>query len=345
MFGVAVIGAGLIGTRRASAAARDPQSQLVCVSDPLEAARLTVAAEFGADAYPSWRQAVDDERVDVVVVSTPNGLLAEIAIAALEAGKHVLLEKPMGRNLAEALRIAQAATRSGRQVKVGFNHRYHPAIARAHARYRSGEIGTAINLRARYGHGGRPGYENEWRGNPELAGGGELTDQGVHVADLINWFMGPPQQAFALMQTAVWPLEPLEDNAFGLFRFAGGQIASFHTSWTQWKNLFSFELFGTLGSLSIEGLGRSYGPETLVTALRNPLGGAPEMTTATFEGPDDSWEREWRDFIGALADGGTFLGTATEGVTAMGMIDALYRSASGGLAVDVPRGEGAAASG
>jgi predicted dehydrogenase len=333
MLGVAIIGAGLIGKRRALEAARDSRTRVMCVSDPVEAVRLEVARECDAQPRASWEAALADEGVDIVVVATPNGLLAEITLAALAAGKHVLLEKPMGRNLAEAQAIAAGAQRAKRVVKVGFNHRYHPAIAAAHAAFVRGDIGAAINLRARYGHGGRPGYENEWRGNPELAGGGELTDQGVHIADLLNWFLGPPERTYALLQTAVWPLQPLEDNAFGLFHYASGQIASMHTSWTQWKNLFSFELFGTLGSLSIEGLGRSYGIETLTTAIRNPLGGAPAMTTVAFDGPDESWQLEWNDFIGAIEAGRPYLGTPADGVAAMATIDALYRSAATGLAV------------
>jgi predicted dehydrogenase len=334
-YGVGVVGAGLIGKRRAAEAAGGPESTLVCVSDPAEDARSGIAAEYGVPAFAAWQDVLAADGVDIVVVATPNGFLAEIAIAALNAGKHVLLEKPMGRNLAEARAIAGAAQRSGRLVKVGFNHRYHPGLARAHALYSNGDIGEAINLRARYGHGGRPGYEKEWRGNAELAGGGELTDQGVHVCDLINWFLGPPQSAYALLQTAVWPLQPLEDNAFGLFRFHAGQIASFHTSWTQWKNLFSFELFGRDGSISVEGLGRSYGTETLTVAHRNPLGGVPTVTTTEFEGPDDSWALEWRDFIAAIDGGSTYLGTAEDGVVAMAMIDGLYHSAAGGGPVEL----------
>ena len=133
---------------------------------------------------------------------------------------------------------------------MGFNHRYHPAIFEAKQRFDRGEVGQLINIRCRYGHGGRPGYEREWRGNRELAGGGELTDQGVHVADLVHWFAGPPRTAYAVLQTAVWPLGDLEDNAFGIFCHNSGVVSAFHTSWSQWKNLFSFEVFGRAGVLA-----------------------------------------------------------------------------------------------
>jgi predicted dehydrogenase len=292
--------------------------------------REQLAKAYGCQSAEDWKSALDDPSVDAVIVSTPNGYTAEIAIAALSAGKHVLVEKPPGRNLAEARRLADAARKANRVLKVGFNHRYHPALSRAHELFSTGTIGRIINVRACYGHGGRPGYEKEWRGNPDLAGGGELTDQGVHIADLIHWFIGLPSEAFAFLQTIFWPIKPLEDNAFGLFRCADGVVASLHTSWTQWKNLFSFEVFGKNGSLSIEGLGGSYGTERLVVAVRNPAGGVAFMKEETFGGPDLSWELEWRDFVNAVTERTAYWGAPEDGVAAMSMIDALYRSARSG---------------
>jgi len=327
MINVAVIGCGLIGKRRAQEAFGDPQSQLLVVADINPVAAETLASEYGCRAFKDWQEAIAHPEVDAVAVATHNGMLAEIAIAALEAGKHVLIEKPMGRNLAEALKMSAAASSAQRVLKIGFNHRYHPAIAKAYQLYKDGIIGDIINIRARYGHGGRPGYEKEWRGNPELAGGGELTDQGVHIADLIHWFAGLPTEAFAYLQTAVWPIQPLEDNGFGLFRFTNGAVASFHTSWTQWKNVFSFEIYGQNGSLTIEGLGKSYGIERLIVAHRKPEGGVPEMEEMVFEQPDLSWQLEWQEFVKAIESSTPYLGTPEDGVAAMRMLNALYRSA------------------
>jgi len=329
--GTAVIGCGLIGRRRAAEAAAAATTHVVAVADRNPAAAAETAAAVGAAVEGDWRRAIERQDVDLVCVATPNGVIAEIAEAALAAGKHVLVEKPMGRNLREAERMRIAARTAGRRLKIGFNHRYHPAIAEAKQRLDAGEIGGVINLRCRYGHGGRPGYEQEWRGSRDLAGGGELTDQGVHVLDLIHWFAGVPATAFAMLQTAVWPLGDLEDNAFGMFRYADGRVAAFHTSWTQWKNLFSFEVFGTGGALLVEGLGRSYGPETLTVHLRRPGGGAPVTTQQVFEGEDGSWRREWVDFVTAVTQGTSMLGSPDEGVVAMGMLDALYRSARSGV--------------
>ena len=322
-----LIGCGLIGKRRAAEAAAAPNSTLSIVADSAGTPAATLAAELGCRSTSRWQDVVADPDVDLVVVATPNGFLAEISIAALDAGKHVLLEKPMGRNLDEARAIAAAAKRSGKRVKIGFNHRYHPALRRAHELFAAGEIGKLINLRVRYGHGGRPGYEREWRGDAELAGGGELTDQGVHALDLRHWLAGLPSSVAALTQTAVWPIEPLEDNGFALLAFPNEAIASLHTSWTQWKNLFSFEVFGQLGALVVEGLGRSYGIETLRHDQRALEGGAPVTRTETFGGPDDSWKDEWAEFTRAIVDGAEYQAGPDEGVAVMAMLDALYRSA------------------
>lgn len=332
---VAVIGCGLIGKRRAETAAQHPDSNLSIVADINISAAEALAAQYQCQALTHWQEAIAHPDIEIVAIATHNGLLAEIAIAALQAGKHVLIEKPMGRNLGEALKMAEAAQQADRILKIGFNHRYHPALAKAHELFRAGAIGEIINIRARYGHGGRPGYEKEWRGNPELAGGGELTDQGVHIADLIHWFAGVPAEAFAYLQTAIWSIAPLEDNGFGLFRFANGAVASFHTSWTQWKNLFSFEIYGQKGSLTIDGLGKSYGVERLTIAHRKPEGGVPDLEELVFDQPDTSWELEWQDFMAAITGRSPYLGMPEEGVNAMRMLDALYRSAKAGAVADV----------
>ncbi len=314
-------------------AANHPDSRCVIVVDADRARASEVAGASGAKSEADWHAVVEQADVDVVIAATPNGLLCEIATAALTAGKHVLIEKPMGRNLAEAEQMRASAIRAGKLLKVGFNHRYHPAIVEMKRRFDDGQVGLAINVRCRYGHGGRPGYEREWRGNRELAGGGELTDQGVHVIDLFQWFLHLPTNAFAWLQTAIWPLGDLEDNGFGMFRYQSGVVASFHTSWTQWKNLFSLELFGTEGALVVEGLGRSYGTETLTTYRRNPAGGAPATDVMRYEGDDTSWRDEWAEMVNAISLGTPMNGTADDGVAAMRMLDALYRSAAAGQPV------------
>jgi len=327
---VGIIGCGLIGLKRAKAVCNNSQSNLAALCDSDEKLLGSAMCELEILRVSDWREITKMQNLDVVIVSTPNALLGEIAESCLENGKHVLIEKPMCRNLEEAQALKVVADHSSALLKIGFNHRYHPAIKEAKSMIDEGCIGNVINARIIYGHGGRPGYEKEWRGNYLLAGGGELTDQGVHVADLYQWFFGMPNEVFSWMQKAVWPLEDrLEDNAFGLFKFPNGALASMHTSWTQWKNKFQFEIFGTKGSLEINGLGGSYGQETLTISMRNPLGGAPKINEISYDGPDNSWDYEWQDFMSAIHGSGSYYGTPKDGVGAMKIIDGLYRSSRG----------------
>jgi predicted dehydrogenase len=325
---IAVIGCGLIGRRRARTAAADERTSLRLVVDTDPARAASLAAEYHASAATDWRAALAAHDIDAVVVCTPNALLMPIALEALRAGRHVLLEKPMGRTVSEAERLAAAAARAGPIVKLGFNHRYHPAISRAYEIFTSGGIGRLINMRARYGHGARPGCEQEWRGDRQLAGGGELLDQGVHILDLFHWIAAsPPVRVHAELQTAVWPVSPLEDNAFALLRYASGVVAQLHVSMTQWRNLFSWELHGETGALVIEGLTGSYGVQTLTWVRRNLAGGPPDVNAQQYDQPDVSWTLEWSDFVGALCGGSLRHGTPADGLAVMRTVHALYAAA------------------
>src|SRR3954452_17046716 len=173
---VAVVGCGLVGTRRAAAALK--ASDVVVVVADLDVRRAAAVAETtGARVAYDWQAALEAD-VDAVVVATFNRGLMPIALAALRARKHVLCEKPLGRNAAEARAMLDASLAAGKTLKTGFNHRHHPAVMQAHELLQAGAIGEPTGIRAAYGHGGRPGYEREWRADAELAGGGELLDQG-----------------------------------------------------------------------------------------------------------------------------------------------------------------------
>lgn len=288
---------------------------------------------MGASWTVDWREVVANTEIDAIVVATVNRELCPIGVAALEAGKHVLCEKPLGRNATEAGALLDAASRSGVVLKCGLNHRHHPAVARAHELAASGEIGPLFCIRAAYGHGGRPGYDQEWRGDPELAGGGELLDQGVHLVDLSRWFLGEFSEVVGVAGTWFWGVSPLEDNCFATLRTATGQVASLHSSWTQWRNLFRFEIFGRDGYLLITGLGGSYGLERLVHGRRRPESGPPEEASWEYPGPDVSWELEWQEFRDAAGNRRDPVGSGRDGVAAAVIIDGIYESIRTGASV------------
>jgi predicted dehydrogenase len=270
---VGIIGCGLVGNKRATAVNDDRTSVLSCCSDIVFSNAESLIKEFGdgqTKAYQDWQEMLDREKLDIVVVATPNKYLKEITLNAAQRKIHVLCEKPLGRNFGESIEIVEAAKKNKIFIKTGFNHRHHPAIWKAYAMMKNGTIGEIYYARCIYGHGGRPGYEKEWRANREICGGGELLDQGVHVADLFRWFLGDFEEAFGTISTHYWDME-VEDNAFTLFKTTKGQTASMHTSWTQWRNRFTFEIFGEAGYLVIDGLGGSYGTETLRIGRRKKV--------------------------------------------------------------------------
>ena len=218
-------------------------------------------------------------------------LLAPISAAAASTGKHVLVEKPAARRAPELDPLKAAAQQSGARVRIGFNHRYHRAFQKAREIFDSGVLGTPMYIRARYGHGGRPGYDREWRAVPEISGGGEAVDQGCHLIDLSRWFLGDFTSVQGHVATYFWDM-PVEDNAFFLLRTPSNQVAQLHASWTEWKNTFSFELSGRTGKLEIQGLGGSYGVERLLHYQMLPQMGPPETIIYEYPMADDSWQRE-----------------------------------------------------
>jgi len=178
---VGLIGAGLVGKKRVENLAG---ARLVAVADRLPERARALAGAADAEVIVDWETLVRRNNLDLIIVSTPHDLLTPCAVAALEAGKHVLVEKPAGRNPEELRRLVDAAGRSKKIIRVGFNHRFHPGFQRAREMLNAGAIGPLMYIRARYGHGGRLGYEKEWRADPQVSGGGELLDQGVHLIDL-----------------------------------------------------------------------------------------------------------------------------------------------------------------
>lgn len=293
----AVIGCGLIGRKRINALAKMPEASVRFACD-LDAVRAAEAAQLvpGCATSTDYRNVVKDSQVDVVVVATLNGSLAPIALAAVEAGKHVLVEKPGALNAAQLRKIQEVAERTRALVRIGYNHRFHPALQKARELVDSGELGPLMFLRARYGHGGRKGYDREWRADPAKSGGGELIDQGVHLIDLAGWFLGDLPHVEGHAATLYWDMR-VDDNAFLSLRTAKGQTAWLHASCTEWKNLFSLEIYGRTAKLAIDGLGGSYGVERLAFYRMLPEMGPPETTIWEYPRGDDSWALELQTFI------------------------------------------------
>lgn len=291
-FGVGIIGCGLIGQRRAVALG---EGRLIACADINAAKAKALAGNSGAKVFSDWRELLALPEVDIVIIATLHDSLAEITLASIEAGKHVLVEKPAARNPAELEPVMTAAGRRGVKVHVGFNHRYHRAFRKARELFDAGSLGELMFIRARYGHGGRIGYDKEWRAKPAISGGGELIDQGPHLIDLSRWFLGDFAEVHGFAHTYYWDM-PVDDNGFMLLKTAKRQVAFLHASCTEWKNLFSMEIYGRDAKLEISGLGGSYGVERLTYYKMLPEMGPPETTTWEYPMGDDSWAVELAEF-------------------------------------------------
>ena len=290
----AIIGCGLIGKKRLAGLPAGSKLVVACDTNLSRAEELAKLAKTGR-AVADFKQAVAGSDVDAVIVAVINNALAEVSAAAIRAGKHVIVEKPAGTSVAQIDELISLADQHGVCVRVGFNHRYHPAFIKAREIFESGVMGELMFIRARYGHGGRIGYDKEWRANPKLSGGGELIDQGIHLIDLAGWFLGDFKKVEGHAGTYFWKM-PVDDNAFLDLQTAKGQTAWLHVSCTEWKNLFSFEIYGQNTKLHIEGLGGSYGVEKLFHYQMKPEMGIPDTRVYEFPGADESWRIELAEF-------------------------------------------------
>ncbi len=323
---VGIVGCGLIGHKRAGALGS--QDEVVGAFDTVVERAQELSTGFGGRACTDL-----DELLalgpDVVVVATTHDQLAPLAQRSLLAGSHVLVEKPAGIGTAQIDQLGQVAGEVGRAVKVGFNHRFHPALTELAAEVHSGRHGDLMHLRARYGHGGRIGYDREWRAQPRRSGGGELIDQGMHLLDLTHWLAGPLPLHSALLRTSFWDM-PVEDNA-ALILGAGDQRsapwAMLHVSWTEWKNLFSIEVYCRDAKLQVDGLVRSYGTQRLRIYRMSPELGPPALEERAYPDEDLSWSAEWEHFAAAVLTGEPLLGDLRDARYAWARVEDAYAAA------------------
>jgi len=293
VYGVGIIGCGLIGKKRASSLGC--RGRLVACTDVDLDSAQALASQFNASAVGSCAELLARVDIDIVIISTLHDSLAQITLAAIRAGKHVLVEKPAARNPNELDPIMLAEGEGHVKVRVGFNHRYHRALQKAKKIIDSGALGELMFIRARYGHGARVGYEKEWRSNPKLSGGGELIDQGPHLIDLSRWFLGEFNSVEGFAHTYFWNM-PVDDNGFMMLKTSKKKMAFLHVSCTEWKNLFSMEIYGKLGKLEVSGLGGSYGLEKITHYKMLPEMGPPETSSWEYPMGDDSWSKEMAEF-------------------------------------------------
>lgn len=321
---VIVVGAGLIGRKRVTAL--DPRQRLSAVVDVDSDRAYALAADYDVLASTDLSKILESaEPGSLVIAATTHESLSAVAVLAAQNSCHVLVEKPGARSAGEFAAVLDAARLTGVSIRVGYNHRFHPGIRQLARAVRSGEFGQLKLIRARYGHGGRPGYENEWRAQRAVSGGGELLDQGSHLLDLTRFLAGDITDPVGFAETLHWPME-VEDNAFVTGRLPGGGRAWLHASWTEWRNLFSLEVFCETAKLEVSGLGGSYGPESYRVSHMTRGFGPPRVTTVQYAPGDESWAAEMADVENAIRGDEAIGASGSDALATLEVIAQVYAS-------------------
>jgi len=244
-----LVGCGGIGDLRAEALAKMDGHDLVvsCDSDMARARALT--NKHGGDVVDNWHDLVKRDDIEAVIVSTPPSLHMEMTITALEAGKHVLCEKPLARNTEECQAMIDAAKNNNRFLATGFNYRFYPSMLKARELMDSGIIGELDHVRSYTGYSASA-HDHEWLHEFDTMGGGTLRDNGIHLIDLTTWFLGDVADIKGFSSRSVWNYPGCEDNGFALMRNKAGNIASLQSSWNEWRGFkLLVEIYGSLGCI------------------------------------------------------------------------------------------------
>lgn len=327
-FRTVIIGMGRMGKTRYDAMRNHGGFIITGVCDP-DQEQLT---EYEANRYENWKRCIDQEQPEVVVVCTVNAVIPRIVCYALQRGCHVFAEKPPGRTLEDAMEMKRSFLNCRNQVlKFGFNHRYHYSVLEAKSLIESGFLGEVVAVRGVYGKAGNL-QKREWRNDPSLAGGGILLDQGIHMLDLIRYFIGDFVSVEGFTDNLVWKGAAGEDTAFVTLKTNSGKVATLHSSAIQWKHKFDMDIICTDGYIALNGLitsTKSYGEERITyykKDLEQKSGklGNPTEYTMCFD-TDDSWNFEIREFYDGITRGRPVInGTINDAVAVMELIDKVY---------------------
>jgi 1,5-anhydro-D-fructose reductase (1,5-anhydro-D-mannitol-forming) len=334
-----IIGYGYMGKIRYRVLRHHPQVREIKVWDPyIDREKAGLGADLlGADSSIPW------DAHDAVFICTPNNVTADLCVEALNRGKHVFCEKPPARNFEEFRRIEQAAESVQEPLLMfGFNHRLHPSVQAAKAMIGEGGLGKVLYMKGTYGKSGGARFRENWRNRKDISGGGILLDQGIHMLDIFQTFLGRLRLVDAVLADSFWHCD-VEDNAFVLLRTNENVPAFLHSSATLWKHSFVFEIGCEKGYLVASGLlsqTGSYGREKLIIGKRQfedealALGN-PREEIVQFD-RDDSWSKEIDEFLEAARTGRPAKhGTLQEARQVMELIRDIYARCELGSSVEV----------
>ena len=381
---VGLIGGGFMGKAHSLAYAGAPMffwptdvlPEKHTIAEATQELAAEAATRFGfATSTSDWRSIIEDPEIDVVDIATPNNLHAEMAIAALEAGKHVVCEKPLAHTLEDAARMARAARASDRVNMVAFNYRRTPAVALAKKYIEEGAIGDVLNFRGTYlqDWSADPDSPLSWRFKKSVAGSGAVGDILSHVIDLAHYLVGTISDVTSLTKTYVTerPIQSggsdslgntkvataqkapvdVDDEVMTLVKFEGGAVGSLEATRNAWgrNNFITFEIHGTDGSIyfnyenrdELQVCFRSDGDDrrgfrTVYTGPNHPNGHALWPIPALGIGYGETKIIEANDFFQAIASGSGVRPDFSDGYQVALVEHAILVSAENGQWTSVP---------
>jgi predicted dehydrogenase len=324
---VGIAGYGVVGKRRKACVDQRSDMHLVAVCDR-EFKSSGMLAD-GVQCYPDY-QALLEQNLDILIVCLTNEIAAEVVIAGLNKGTHVFCEKPPGRNVEDILRVIECEKlHPNLKLMYGFNHRYHESVKDALQLIQSGNFGRIINMRGVYGKSKLITFNQpDWRIKREIAGGGVLLDQGIHMVDLMRLFAGEFSEVQSYVSNSHWGYD-VEDNAYALMRAKNGVVGMLHSSATQWRHRFNLDINLERGSIILGGIlsgSKSYGAETLtvITADHERDNGDPKEQLTRYN-KDPSWEEEIGMFVDFITrDLPITSGSSLDALNTMSLVYKIY---------------------
>lgn len=329
---VGIAGYGIVGKRRRKFIDKHPNMTTVAICDKYfeQHNHKEDAPNDDVKVYTNYKDLLKYSEIDILFVCLTNDIAAEVTIAGLKHNLHVFCEKPPGRSVEDIQDVILAeAERPDLKLKYGFNHRYHKSIHEAQQIISSGDLGEIINLRGIYGKSIMISYDSTWRAKREIAGGGILLDQGIHMIDLIRYFGGEFDEIKSFVSNSFWNYD-VEDNAFALMRSTNtGRVAMLHSTATEWRHRFELTIALTKGTIVLSGIlssTKSYGQESLKVVFKgdNDKGDPREQTTTYIEDP--SWEREINEFADSIMQNTPIKhGTSADALKSMQLVYDIYK--------------------
>ncbi|UKA61773.1 Gfo/Idh/MocA family protein [Arthrobacter sp. FW306-04-A] len=357
----AIVGCGVIGRQHAQVVTANGDLELVALIDVVESAATGLADTVenqshkpGPATFATLAAALRNSDIDLVAICTPSGLHSDLAVEALRAGKHVIIEKPIDVDLPSARRVAEAAAAATGQVtSVISQHRFDPASVAVASAVKSGRFGKITSGVASLAWWRAQNYydSGQWRGTWELDGGGAVMNQGVHSVDLLLWFMGTPVQIQAHTALLAHERIEVEDTAVATVRFASGALAVIHCTTAAYPGLTArIQVHGERGSAVVDNDRLQYfhaadnAPAGESGSSYGLAGGGNQAelevgvhdASANTKGADDlqtAHQKQYADVVQAIRTGKEPRVGVSEATAALATVRALYVSATLGTAV------------